>query len=109
LHSSAWESPKFTDVATIQVNYAGNQKRSIAIRYQVEVEDWWFNLQKSVFPAAAELAWEGVNNRVKDLGCVLKLYRYTWGNPLPEVEIESIDLISAMNNTGYMLLGITCI
>jgi len=28
---------------------------------------------------------------------------------MPDVEIISIDLISAMNDTGYMLYGITCL
>jgi hypothetical protein len=109
LHSSAWDSAKGTEVVAIVVNYADNQKKIITIKYQIEVEDWWFNLENSVFPSNAELAWEGINDRVKDFGCVLKLYRYTWENPLPEVEIKSIDLVSAMNNTGYMLYGITCL
>jgi hypothetical protein len=109
LHSSAWESLKGTEVVRIVVNYANNQKQIITMRNQLEVEDWWFNLEKSVFPSEAKLAWEGTNNRVKDLGCVLKLYRYTWKNPMPKVEILSIDLISSMNDTGYMLYGITCL
>ena len=32
-----------------------------------------------------------------------------WKNPLPEIEITSIDLISSMNDTGYMLFGISCL
>jgi len=109
LHSSAWESIKGTEVVRLVVNYANNQKQIITMRNQIEVEDWWFNLEKSVFPSEAKLAWEGTNNRVKDLGCVLKLYQYTWKNPMPNVEIMSIDVISAMNDTGYMLYGITCL
>jgi hypothetical protein len=109
LHSSAWESAKGTGVVEIVVNYSNHQSRKILIKSREEVEDWWFHTENSIFPANAELAWEGSNDRVKDLGFVLKLYRYTWVNPLPDVEIISIDLVSSMNDTGYMLYGITCL
>jgi hypothetical protein len=109
LHSSAWESEKGTAVVDIVVHYANNQKKTITIKNQIDVEDWWFHPQNSIFPVNAKLAWEGSNSRVKDLGFVLKLYRYTWINPIPNIEISSIDLISAMNDTGYMLYGITCL
>jgi hypothetical protein len=108
LHSSAWESKKGTEVAEIVVHYANKEKQTITIRYQEEVEDWWFHPENSIFPENAKLAWQGINSRVQDLGFVLKIYRYTWINPLPDVKIDSIDLISAMNETGYMLYGVTC-
>ncbi|MFH0756828.1 MAG: hypothetical protein V2B15_06050 [Bacteroidota bacterium] len=109
LQSSAWESETGTEVVHIVVHYANNQERTIAIRHKVEVADWWVNPEHSIFPHEAELAWEGSNPRVEELGLVLKLYRYTWVNPMPDVEILSIDLVSAMNDTGYMLFGITCL
>jgi len=107
LHSSAWESEKGTDVVRIVVNYANNDKRTFVIKNQIEVEDWWFHPEKSIFPSKAKLAWEGSNSRVNNLGFVLKLYRYACVNPMPEIEITTIDLISSMNATGYMLYGIT--
>ena len=108
LHSSAWESEMGADVVEIVIHFANHQEKTITIKYQVHVEDWWFHPVNSIFPSEAKLAWEGSNNRVKELGFGLKVYRYTWKNPMPEVKITSIDLISAMNNTGYMLYGITC-
>jgi len=109
LHSSAWESKKGSNVVNIVIHYANNQERTITIRNQEDVEDWWFMQGKSIIPTNAQLAWEGSNKRVKDMGVVLKLYHYTWENPLPEVEITMVDLISSMNDTGYMLYGITCL
>jgi len=109
LHSSAWESEKGKDVVEINIHYANGETRKLTIRNQEDVEDWWFHPENSIFPANAELAWEGSNERVKGLGFILKLYRYTWVNPLPNVEITSIDLVSSMNDTGYMLYGISCL
>ncbi|MEX2409796.1 MAG: hypothetical protein WD607_00250 [Candidatus Paceibacterota bacterium] len=109
LHSLAWDSPKGTEVAQIVVHYANNEIRTIMLKSKEEVEDWWFHLQNSVFPVKAELAWEGTNERVNDLDFVIKLYKYTWKNPLPDVEIKSIDLVSSMNDSGYMLYALTCL
>ena len=91
------------------VHYANDQKRTFTIRHKVEVADWWVDPEHSTSPPEAEIAWEGSNPRVEELGLVLKLYRYTSVDPMPGVKIKSIDLISAMNETGYMLFGITCL
>jgi len=109
LHSSAWASETGTEVVNIVVNYEDGQKQIITIKNQIDVEDWWFDPASSVIPPSAQVAWEGSNERVEELGISLKLYLFTWVNPLPELKIASIDLISAMNDTGYMLFGITCL
>ena len=109
LHSSAWASPTGAEVAKIVVHYEDGQQQVIPIRYRVDVEDWWFTPASSVIPPHARVAWEGSNNRVEEQGISLKLYLYTWVNPLPDLEITSIDLISSMNDTGYMLFGVTCL
>ncbi|HER08692.1 MAG TPA: hypothetical protein ENO20_07250 [Bacteroides sp.] len=109
LHSSAWASEPGTDVVDIVIHYANQKTQTVTLQYQVHVEDWWFHPENSVIPPSAVLAWEGSNERVKDQGMDLKLYHYTWENPMPEVEITSIDLVSSMNDTGYMLYGITCL
>lgn len=109
LHSSAWASKKGTDVVDILVNYEDGQKQIISIKNQIDVEDWWFHPANSVIPPNTQVAWEGSNRRVEELGLSLKLYLYTWVNPLPGIKIASIDMISSMNDTGYMLFGLSCL
>jgi hypothetical protein len=109
IHSSAWESKKGEKVVDIIVNYADGTSQNIDIKYQLDVEDWWFFIEKSIFPVNCQSAWKGSNDRVKDLNCIIQLYQYTWINPQPQVEIESIDLLSAMNGTGYMLYALNCL
>jgi len=109
LHSSAWASEPGTDVVDLVIHYANQKTQTVTLQYQVHVEDWWFHPENSVIPPEAVLAWEGSNERVKDQGMDLKLYHFTWENPIPDVEITSIDLVSSMNDTGYMLYGITCL
>ncbi len=109
LHSSAWASETGTDVVSIVVNYEDGQKQTISIKNQIDVEDWWFHPANSVIPPNTQVAWEGTNKRVEELGLSLKLYLYTWVNPLPQIKITSLDLISSMNDTGYMLFGLSCL
>lgn len=109
LHSSAWASPRGTDVVSIVVSYANGDKETIVIQNQIDVEDWWFHPENSVIPPKSKLAWEGSNKRVEDIGMSLKIFHFTWHNPKPDVKITSIDLISSMSDTGYMLYGLTCL
>jgi hypothetical protein len=37
----------------------------------------------------------------------VRVYKFTWNNPLPEVEIKSIDFESAMEKPAPFLLAIT--
>jgi hypothetical protein len=48
------------------------------------------------------VAWTGTNS----LGRV-RLFQTSWENPLPEVEVESIDLVSAMSFDSAFLVAIT--
>jgi hypothetical protein len=49
------------------------------------------------------VAWSGFNSaRV-----VVRLYKTTWVNPLPETEIVSLDYVSAMTPSAPFLLAVT--
>jgi hypothetical protein len=37
----------------------------------------------------------------------VRLFQTSWENPLPEVEVESIDLVSAMSFDSAFLVAIT--
>jgi hypothetical protein len=56
LHSSAWESKMGTEVVNVVFNYANNQIRTITLKNQIEIADWWFHLKFSIFPPSAQLA-----------------------------------------------------
>jgi hypothetical protein len=57
----------------------------------------------------AEPAWKGPQERWKqswpDWG--VRLYKLTWKNPRPEVEIKSIDLVSTMTKSAPFVIAIT--
>ena len=55
----------------------------------------------------AEAVWKGHNGLSRELGLYLRLYKRTWENPSPEIEIESIDLVSAPAPAQPFLIAIT--
>ncbi|NQU80573.1 MAG: hypothetical protein HQ543_03540 [Bacteroidetes bacterium] len=90
------------------MNYNDGTNCKIPLSYQVNVEDWWA-MPQNVEPAESEIVWKGQNERTKSLDYHLQLYKYTWENPHPLKEIETIDLVSEMERTGIMLYAITVV
>jgi len=70
--------------------------------------DWWEGPDAEP-PSAAEVVWEGGNERTLGMGLSIQLRRYTWQNPLPDVEIETIDLVSASVESAPFLTAITVV
>ena len=53
----------------------------------------------------SRIAWRGPNG--VDEEDELIIYAKTWDNPLPDVEIASLDFVSAMDEPTPFLLGVT--
>jgi eukaryotic-like serine/threonine-protein kinase len=53
-----------------------------------------------VEPAHSLLAWKGKGSQGNDL----KLYQTSWENPLPDLEMDSIDFVSSRTNWGEVVL-----
>jgi tetratricopeptide (TPR) repeat protein len=64
---------------------------------------WWFDTTKDLGPWAT-YAW----NEKNDKGALVRLFKRSWTNPHPEMEIKTIDFLSAGSNSSHlMLFGIT--
>lgn len=57
----------------------------------------------------AEPVWKGPQERCKDKwpDWGVRLYKLTWTNPRPEVEIKSLDLESTMTQSAPFVVAIT--
>jgi hypothetical protein len=84
------------------VHYADGQQHEIPLRLGKELADWWFPK-----PTDAEVAWTGSNSRSAYNGKTVQLFKFTWQNPRPQVEVRSLDLISAMTNAAPFVVAIT--
>jgi hypothetical protein len=104
LHSTGWNAPDGTLIGSYVIRYAEGQRRIVPIYYGFDVRDWW--PQGTEPPAALTgllVAWHGPSK----LGDERRLYKSTWENALPQVEISTIDYVSNMAAPAPFLIAIT--
>ncbi len=106
LQSASWHEEDGARIGEYVVHYADGQKEVIPLQYQVNVVDWWF-LPGDKMPRNAAFAWRGDNQRTREQGYSIQLYRFTWANPHPEPPITNIDFVSAGMKSAPFLVAIT--
>jgi hypothetical protein len=100
LHARRWSSNKEM-LASYLIHFANGLTWEIPVTTQNQSDVRYSGDE----PGAAKgsiVAWTGTNS----LGRV-RLFQTSWENPLPEVEVESIDLVSAMTFYPTFLAAIT--
>jgi len=107
LHGTAWDALYGTVIGRYRVNYANGESRDAKIIFGRNVRDWWFPPTQPQLTMGAAVAWQGSNPASRQLGMAVRVYKFTWINPLPDVEIKSIDFESAMEKPAPFLLAIT--
>jgi hypothetical protein len=101
-----------TRLGSYVVHYVNHQAWQIPIVYGEDLRDWYTQPGESDSAARAEVAWRGDNaasRRSSTTGETggLRLYKRTWDNPVPDVEIESIDFVLNSGPAQPFLLAIT--
>jgi hypothetical protein len=95
-------------VGTYIVHFATNQMQlEIPIYYGRDVRNWHTLAEEK--PASKELtvAWTGANAMSRSANNTIRLFKTTWTNVVPALEIESIDYVSAMGQPAPFLIAIT--
>lgn len=106
------EDPK---AGAIVVHYADGSRESIELTVGETILDWWYMDATEPTDEHAAIAWRGPNpflenikrveNVEQDIGA--RLVKLTWPNPKPDLEIESLSLVSAMNDPSPFLVAVT--
>ena len=107
LFRSAFAVQPGTDVASYFILYTDKQVRQLPVVYCEQIADWWFDPKHPLEPTDAKVAWTGQNEAAEAYGKSLRLYRFTWENPLKEVEVASISFVSAASISAPFLIAIT--
>jgi len=70
---------------------------------------WWAHaaeLAKATQPLENGIvAWTGANPSTKSQGQILRLYLSSYDNPQPDVQVTSIDYVSAMTEAAPFLVA----
>ncbi len=105
-----------TVVSKLVLHYVDGSTRELNLVAGEQSFDWWFPLFKSGVPErffqmapGTERAWTGSNAYVRKWQpeFSLILYKTTFDNPQPKVEISSMDFVSTETITCPFLVGLT--
>lgn len=104
---AAWVNDDMS-VGEYVIHYANGEERRIPLEYQKNTLDWWVFPEEGhpSDPNAVEV-WYGSCEATRRVGKITRLIKYRWENPLPDVEVETIDLISSVSNAAPLLIAIT--
>lgn len=103
LHACGFSAPRGTKIGEYVIHYANGASKSAPILYGANTIDWWH----SDIVSEAKVAWIGSHAAARLHGLQTRLIKYTWENELPDVEISSIDFVSAVENPAPFLVAIT--
>jgi hypothetical protein len=109
LQASPWESGTGTQVGSCILHYADGQQQELPIVYGRDLAAWWFwGLPLGLNgPGHALVAWAGDNAAARKRDASVCLWKSTRANPRPEVEVVSIDFVSARKGSAPFLVALT--
>lgn len=107
LHATAFSESAGTRIGHYRVRYIDDLEREIPILYGQDVEDWWHDPSPEAPATACTVAWRGSNEATRSQGRGIRLYHTQWVNPRPQVDIATIDYVSAATRSGPFLIAIT--
>lgn len=96
-----------TVVGTYVVHFADGQKREIPIRSGDDVADLQVAANAPLEIKGSLIAWTGASPTTGPNESLLRLFKTSLENPLPEVEISAIDFVSSKTEAAPFLLAIT--
>src|SRR6185369_2885681 len=99
--------PAGTVAGTFVIHYVDGQTAEVPVRLVEDGFDWHLSSSRRNNPSGADskLAWRGASGIGQEVE--LGVYLKTWSNPRPDVEISTLDFISAMNDANPFLLALT--
>ena len=100
-------APHGTEVGKYVFHYEDGTARERPIVLGEDVLDWWVKPLESAANDSLTVAWSGQNGKSRSQNLTIQLYKTTWENPSPQVQIVSIDFISAKKAAAPFLIAIT--
>jgi hypothetical protein len=106
LQACFWNTVEGAKLGDYVIRYADGQTRAAPIVYGQNILDWWVAPEGGKL-TEAETVWRGSNPATASMGLTTHLIKYTWENPLPDVEIATVDFVSDLIEAGPFLVAMT--
>lgn len=90
-------------VARYVMHLRGGSRHEMIVRYRQDLMEYWRSSVAPETPLLGRLAWSGSS----PAGSRIALYEGTWENPRPDLEVESLDLVSAVGASSPIIFAVT--
>ena len=102
-------APKFSSnlVSRLVIHSADQSTRAIEIGLGFEAWSFELDATNPKPPQNAVPVWNDPTDSQKKLGARASAFMITWVNPSPEVEVRSVDFISALSSATPYIYAIT--
>jgi hypothetical protein len=107
LHATGWSAAPGATVASFTVHFKDGKQAEIPVVFGDDVSDWWQYPAVRFRGTKGKAVWVGSNPAARANGASLKLYKTSWENPRPEVEIVRVDYVSRMTTAAPFLIAVT--
>ena len=102
LHATGWVVRDGTQIGSYWVHYQDGSASEIPIIYGEHLREWHGRSDRRPEISAGTLAWDDGKPGTKR-----RLFQCRWENPKPEVEVLTVDFVSAMTDCFPFLIAIT--
>jgi len=108
LMGTGWDELVGNQVGILALHFADGKTRELPVSYGIHVRDWIVRPTENDDPLEhAVVAWTGENDFARSLTAHVRLYRVTWPNPRPDLEVAAIDFVSTMTRCAPFLVAMT--
>jgi hypothetical protein len=131
LHATGWQAENGAVIGSYILHYVDGSEKEFEIVYGAHVLDWWAITDTAPSSDNSVVAWTGSNalareiirssgqgpnieNLARLLGMTaaddkdyIRLFKTTWENPNPDIEVESIDFVSRLTASAPFLVAMT--
>jgi hypothetical protein len=107
LQAAVFEMPQELRIGSYVLHYADGQTAELPLVCGKDLRDWWTLAGEPKETPNATVAWTGNTPLAATKGQTIRLWKRTYENPRPDVEITHLDFVSAMAFPAPFVVAIT--
>jgi hypothetical protein len=108
LQAAAWgEGVTDSRIGRYVLHYADGQTAELPLEYGKDLRNWATISGEPKETPNATVVWTGNTPRAASNGQTVQLFKRSYENPRPDVEITHLDFVSAMTFTAPFVVAIT--
>src|SRR6185295_4570022 len=110
MHGTTYNVPDGTVIARVVFRFEDGSSATNGIEYGTHVRDWWQRRDEKSVKAtdpSSKVGWRATTPTLPAWAHSLRFFVTALENPKPGIEVKTIDLFSAKEQSADIILGLT--